>query len=298
MNKYIIISIILCLIIIYLYLKKLKNENFEVSSTGIDVVQNLTNLYIDPNMTITFNNINANSVTAETMNNNLIPLITPREPLVDGSIMRLGDKVLGNGWRNYALNTPSYLSMVFSATLGRFYNGTTKNLLSKEAYVQSDIAGNPSDFTFAPEVSSGMNKFITFYGPFDEVKRLSGLKYDVGLSAIIGFDPKKTYKIDCNVTLYYTQSNISSHRFYFYMKNDDRSLAHTEMTAHHGAGMTHAFRLVTTCTGITFSGIQICLVPNRGDPADTYIQFWGSGEEKGQPNTNFTIMIEEIRKGL
>jgi hypothetical protein len=294
MNKYIIISFILCVIIIYLYLKNHIIEHFEVPTTGVDVIQDLTNIYVDPNIPITFNKIKANSVTAESMNGYIIQSFTPAQPLNDGSIMRLGDKGRGNGWKNYTVNIPSYLSMTFSATLGNIVQKRVYNLLSKNDYLQSQIADNPTLFNFTEDISGTMNKFISFYGPFDETKRLSGLKYDSGEGSIIGFNPQKLYKIDCNVSLYNVLVDDSYIGILLEIKNLDKIICSTKMTSHHD-DMTHSFRLVTYSLGITYEGIKLNLSLYRGE---SYLGFWNTGDWQGKPNTNVAIMVEEIRNGL
>jgi hypothetical protein len=295
MQKYIIISFILCVVIIYLYLKNPNREHFEVPTTGVDVIQDLTNIYIDPTLPLTFNNIKVNSVVAETMNGYPTQPFTPVQPINDGSIMRLGDKVRGSGWKNYTVNIPSYLSMTFSATLSGISTGQNINLLSKNSYIQSQISDNSKSFNFAQDVSGTMNRFITFYGPFDETRRLTGLKYDSGDGSIIGFIPSILYKIDCNVTLYMTGNNGSTCRLIFQIKNVDNVLCETQMTAHHD-GMTHSFRLVTYYVGITYEGIQLNIGLSKAD--DENLEFWNYNDWKGKPNTNVAIMVEEIRNGL
>jgi len=294
MNKYIIISFILCVIIVYLYLKNHIREHFEVPTTGVDVIQDLTNIYIDPNLPITFNNIKANSVTAESMNGYIMQPFTPVQPLNDGSIMRLGDKGRGNGWKNYTVNIPSYLSMTFSATLGDIVQKRTYNLLSKNDYIQSQFADNPTLFNFTEDISGTMNNFISFYGPFDEAKRLSGLKYDSGEGKIIGFNPDKLYKIDCNVSLYDVEVDNSWSGILLEIKNGEKIICSTKMTSHNDK-MTQSFRLVTYSLGITYEGIILNLSLYRGD---SYLGFWKTDEWKGRPNTTVAIMVEEIRNGL
>jgi hypothetical protein len=296
MNKYIIISFILCVIIIYLYFKNHNREHFEVPTTGVDVIQDLTNIYIDPNIPITFNKIKANSVTAESMNGYIMQPFTPVQPLNDGSIMRLGDKGRGNGWKNYTVNIPSYLSMTFSATLGDIVQNRIYNLLSKNDYLQSQISDTVRFFNFSDDVSGTMNEFLTFYGPFDETKRLSGLKYDSGTGTIKGFNPEKLYKIDCNVSLYDVYTDNSYMGILLEIKNGEKIICSTVMTSHHNK-MTHSFRLVTYSLGITYEGIKLNLSVYRGDPGKS-LNFWNTGDWKGRPNTTVAIMVEEIRNGL
>lgn len=295
MNKYIIISFILCVVIIYLYLKNPNREHFEVPTTDVDVIQNLTNVYVDPSTPITFNNIKVKSVIAESMNDYPIQLFTPVQPINDGSIMRLGDKLRGNGWKNYTVNIPSYLSMTFSGTLSGISKGQNKNLLLINSYVQSQISENPTLFNFSDDVSGTTNRFISFYGPFDETRRLSGLKYNSGTGTIIGFIPSKLYKIDCDVTLYMTSNTGNTCRLFFQIKNIDKILCETQMTAHHD-GMTHSFRLITYCVGITYDGIELNI--GLSESGGNSVVFWNYNDFKGRPNTNVAIMVEEIRNGL
>jgi hypothetical protein len=185
--------------------------------------------------------------------------------------------------------------MTFSATLSGISTGQTINLLSKNSYVQSEISDNPNSFNFAQDVSGTMNRFITFYDPFDKTIRLTGLKYDSGDGSIIGFIPSILYKIDCDVTLYMTSNNGNTCRLLFQIKNVNNVLCETQMTAHHD-GMTHSFRLVTYYVGITYEGIQLNIGLSKAD--DENLEFWNYNDWKGKPNTNVAIMVEEIRNGL
>ena len=296
MNNYIIILILFCLIIYlyFKYLKKHKIENYDVLSNSTDILQNLTNLYIDPSIPITFNEINAEYVTAEDMNGYPIPYFTPVDPINDGSIMRLGDKQRGNGWKNYTVNTPSYFSMTFSATTNTIIP-TEKNLLQKNSYEQSDIKDYINLFTFESNIDSSSNKFITFYAPFDESNRKTGLRFDAAEGAITGFNPNKLYKIDCSITFYGTQVDDNWFDISVRLKNKDRIISESILAAHHEVGMTHGFRLTNTCTGITWEGIKIFANLFHGE---TIAIFWGYNDPRGVPNTQIAIFVEEVRKGL
>jgi hypothetical protein len=277
-------------------MKKKNNEHFEIPSTNIDAIQDLTNIYVDPTIPIKFNIINAKSIKAETINGFPVPFFTPVEPINNNSIIRLGDKQRGNGWRNYTVNKLSYFSMNFTATLEKITSSEI-NLLQKNDYYNSQIQSAISSFVFDTNIDSSSNEFISFYGPFDEANRKTGLRFEASSGSITGFNPIKLYKIDCSITLYYTNVDDNWYDILVQLKNNDRVIAESLLAAYYEGGMTHAFRLTTTATGITSDGIKIITKLHHGNGA---ARFWGynDGNQRGTPNTQISILVEEVRKGL
>jgi hypothetical protein len=295
MNKYIIISFIL-LLIIYLYLKKKRNEKFEIPSTSIDVIQNLTNLYVDPSIPITFNNINANSViVAENLNGTPVPLFTLVEPIRDGHLMRLGSKERGNGWRNYPLGPVQYISMTFSGKLNRLNKGETKNLLAKNGtYVKSDLQDSESYFTVNQADTSGSNLFMS-YSTVIYANAKKGLHYSAGEGAIIGFSIDTVYRIDCAITIYSGETRNRENQLIAQIVNIDTVLCEAILPTYEDYRPQH-FRLHTYARDITYEGIKI-IISLSENSIDGSSVGWRI-DDYAYPNVNLAITVEEVKMGI
>jgi hypothetical protein len=322
MQKYIIISIIIA-IIIFLFYKKIniKNDRFEhfydfevYSEESLNNINKLSDAYSKLQNIATFDKLISKNITAQSINtHSIIKLGKSKSDYGVGDVLRYNavDNTFDNinTWINSPPVRPQWTTMVIYGTLKPIIKTPYTNLLNKESYSFSQ--GNSTvlnladdSFNFPSKTDGSNNKFYSFNGPFNDKLNLTGLRYDPTLSSIVGFDPKKLYKIDCTISLY----NLIGYDGWSKVdaiitdvSSDESKLkifGSTTSAAHHN-GMTVVLRVGCYKTDIPWSGIQLSLQHNLSDGKRLY--FWNyakTDDHRPHPSVNVTISVEEIRKGL
>jgi len=298
MQNYIIISIIIAIIIFFLYKKNNKYEHFDNPTISLESIKNLVSTFVNPK-SISFNNIIANNIDAEQLNNNIIVDIDLSSNIAHGNILKYD--ATKKIWSNSTPVFPQYLCMNVIGTMDRIK--TEQNLLSVNNMnkYSSGTNLNITNFPLDPKVDISSNPHYSYYGPYNTETEKYGLRYDFKNSKIIGFDPNKTYKIDCTLFLYMLKCDENSAKINFRMKNSiitDPKLsiiADVYMSAYEN-NMSQSLTLKTIQTGIPYTGIHFALTSeNSGDMG---VYFWNPTKYEGSRNTTLTIFIQEITKVL
>jgi hypothetical protein len=313
MQNSIIISIIIAIIIFFLYKKNNKFEHFDNPTISLESIKNLVSTFVNPR-SISFNNVIVNNIDAEELNNNIVVDIDLSSNIAHGNILKYD--ATKKVWYNSTPVFPQYLSMNIYGTMGTIGN-TDQNLLDSASInkcqdfgcmVSSILGGwttlmpTVGPLKLDPTVDISSNKYYSYYGPYDPVTQKYGLRFDMRNKRIFGFDPSKTYKFDCSLFLYYLKHENGSSKIKFKMNTygTNRQIADVYMSAYRN-GMSQSLTLKTIQSGIPYEGIYFALTSSTGVGSifgsnDTY--FWKYDEYVGSRNMSLTIFIQEITKVL
>ena len=298
MQNSIIISIIIAIIIFFLYKKNNKFEHFDNPTISLESIKNLVSTFVNPK-SISFNNVIVNNIDAEQLNNNIVVDIDLSSNIAHGNILKYD--ATKKVWYNSAPVFPQYVCMNIYGTMGYIGNtwGGEQNLLDT-AYINKFNGGTnltADNFPLNQNVDISSNKYYSYYGPYNPVTQKYGLRYDPGSKRIFGFDPSKTYKFDCSLFLYMLQCDHNSAKINFRMKNflNNTVIADIYMSAYED-GLSQSLTLKTIQSGIPYAGVFFVLTAvNSGDPG---VDFWKYDEYVGSRNMSLTIFIQEITKVL
>jgi hypothetical protein len=319
MEKYIKISIIIIFIILILFLiyKKytLKNDiiehfnNYEIiSEEGLGIINNLETEYNKINTVSKFNILNSVNINTKSLNNHSIINLTTTEPVL-GDILRYSTN--SNSWVNDSPKFPQVISLNIMGTPKPITN-TAVNLLAESSYAFYDSSksilnlSEKNKFNLPPNVESNIwkerNKYYVFYGPPNPVTKLGGLRFDNITSKIIGFDPKKMYKIDCTISFYsFAESAPGNARLRAFITSDtdkNQLIADTYNTVY-AEDQTVVLRLGGYKTGIPYNGIGVYVNKMFGNDLD--FRGWTDrykNDPAWYPQANITLVVEEIRRGV
>jgi hypothetical protein len=320
MHKYIIISIIIATIIFLFYKKNnIKTDtyehfnNFEVySEDSLQNINNLVDAYSKIKSEAKFNKLISKNITAETLNKySIIKLEKAKVDYNTGDILRYNTNDNVNAWINSPPVKPQWTTMMIYGTLKPIKHTPSSNVLNRESYAYT--AGNTTvlnlseddKFNFPPKTDGSSNFFYSFNGPFNDKTNKTGLRYDSASSSIVGFDPKKLYKIDCTLSLYYAQgyNAWSGVGFKITDANPDltKLLTYGETSSAAHSDMTIVLRVGCYTSGIEWRGIQFHVWNVKDSSPDKDVTFWGwdsTNNVRPHPCVNVSILVEEIRKGL
>jgi hypothetical protein len=302
MQNYIIISIIIAIIIFFLYKKNNKFEHFDNPIINLESLNNLFSTFVNPK-TVSFNNIIANNINTEELNKKIVVNIDLSSNIEHGEVLRYD--ATKKIWKNYKTVFPHYLYLNFFFTLrtvgGRntadnsvlrnnlFEGGATINTIARlnELLKKPPGATIPLESSFAwrayefpdnnlPHHSSGHSEY--------------GLRYDRVNARISKFDPKKTYKIDCTLTLYRAFRDNKEDQVFLSLRSSSTHVEFFRASASLWVdGLTQVINLKTI---------------KKGLPPSIYFDLWTYGKLKfdvdgaRQFNTNFTIFIQEMTDTL
>ena len=322
MQNYIIISIIFVLtslIIFLIYNKKDIKYNIiedfndvEVySEESLNIITNLEKEYNKTNTIATFKNINSSNLETKSINNrSIIKLDVNTTPQI-GDILRYysvsGDET--NAWVNSSPMEPEYLSLIVYGTPLPLEQKVNVNLLLKTSYANhrnepEDLNLNSNElFNFEGNKQGTQNKYYTFNCKVDPATRPVGLKYDIGRGKIIGFDPKKIYRIDCTISFYKfpEDGNDGGRIMAFITKGEGEAdiIARTYLTVWRGnSGLV--LRLGGFKEGIPKEGIGI-YIQNLWTAQKFHFRGYEQKyayERAWYPAANITVLIEELRRGI
>ena len=278
MIKYIIIILLLVLI---LYFNKMHNKKYNEKFTA-EGLNNLLSLYINTNTNgIKLNNVDiSGNLNITKINNTLLSDLFN----IDGS---------GNFTKDYlSMNIFGFLKI--KSDLVDIKNNS--NYLNAGAWVSifddKVLDSSLNDSNKANYVrDSDSNKFSSYGG---------NLYYDDYNKKITGFNPKKTYKIYCSISIVYVAPYVGGHPLanaIIYGKitstnasSEIRELAWNQCGYHTSASGSTPYNTLLQINMITFAKnlseddtIDILI----GNPAILYLNYIGS-------NCNVALSIEEI----
>ena len=300
MQNYIIISIIIAIIIFFLY-KKSSNinikEHFNNPTINLEAVKNIFSTFVNPQNTVSFNNIIAKNINAEQLNNNIVVNIDLSSNLNHGDILKYNSNT--KIWENSRTVFPEYVYLNIYRTADLIQGAAELNLCEKQENKSNLKSSHLSFFPLDRTMDICSNQFYSYYGPYNNITEKFGLRFDLQNGRIFGFNPEKTYKIDCSLQLYGTQTNSESAKCSLLMKtNSGEEIGNARLSGYYGGGMTQNINMKTVRKNLPYEGIRFYLTTKYSNNPKIFITFWEYNIVNGYYNTTFTIYIQEITNVL
>ncbi len=290
MQNYIIISIIIAIIIFFLYIKKSNKEHFDISTINLESIKNIYSTFVNPQDTVSFNNIIAKNINTEELNKNIVVDIDLSSNITHGDILKYDSSK--KVWENSKTVFPQYVYLNIYKTLGIIQGQHMDNLLGRTQDTDNiaDLKYFPLDKTM--DICS--NEFYSYYGPYNSITNKYGLRYEELGRKIFGFDPAKTYKLDCSLMLYGMLNNSNWTKCSLVVSTVFGKVLLKPYVSAYADGMTQVINIKTILKNIPYEGIQFFFTTKETGNDNLLVNFWGSTATQGRYNTTFTLYIQEI----